>query len=147
MKISLILLLTDANSNAIQLCFHNFLNWRTPKFTNWKKQFFCQKTCKCGFLQIVDSGLLQLKKFRKQSWMPLKLASVRSVIYFLLLKSAEKCQFQNTRKFDASTPLNYPVPSTKFAVIQIQVSTETWHFRKKNFLKGGNLKLFGFFIW
>ena len=108
-KISLIILLTDANSNAIQLCFHNFLNWRTPKFTNWKKRFFCQKTCKCGFLQIVDFGHLQLKKIRKQSWMPLKLASVRSIIYnFLLLKLAEKCQFQNTRKLDASTPLYYP---------------------------------------
>ena len=77
-----------------------------------KKHFFAKKTCKCGFLQIVDSGILQLKKFRKQSWMPLKLASVRSVIYFLLLKSAEKCQFQNTRKLDASTPLHYPADST-----------------------------------
>ena len=111
-KISLIILLTDANSNAIQLCFHNFFNWRTPKFTNWKKRFFCQKTCKCGFLQIVDFGHLQLKKIRKQSWMPLKLASVRSIIYiYFSLKLAEKCQFQNTRKLDASTPLYYPALS------------------------------------
>ena len=97
-------------------------------------------------MQIVDSGLLQLKKFRKQSWMPLKLALVRSIIYiFFLLKSAEKCQFQNTRKFDASTPLNYPVPSTKFAVIQIQVSTETWHFRKKKFSERGKSQTFWLF--
>ena len=74
-----------------------------------KKTFICQKTCKCGFLQIVDSGHLQLKKIRKQSWMPLKLASVRSIIYiYFSLKLAEKCQFQNTRKIDASTPLYYP---------------------------------------
>ena len=114
-KISLIILLTDANSNAIQLCFHNFFNWRTSKFTNGKKWFFCQKTRKCSFLQIVDSGLLQCKKFRKQSWMPLKLASVRSITYiYFLLKSAEKCQFQNTRKLDASTPLYYPAITIGF---------------------------------
>ena len=98
-KISLIILLTDANSNAIQLCFHNFFNWRTPKFTNWKKPFFCQKTCKCGFLQIVDSGLLQLKKFRKQSWMLLKLASGRSIVLIFIyqnqLKSANSKIFVN----------------------------------------------------
>ena len=41
--------------------------------------------------------------------MPLKLALVRSIIYiFFLFKSAEKCQFQNTRKVDASPPLYYP---------------------------------------
>ena len=31
-----------------------------------KNDFFCQKTCKCGFLQIVDSGLLQLKQDVKE---------------------------------------------------------------------------------
>ena len=41
--------------------------------------------------------------------MPLKLASVRSIIYiYFSLKLAEKCQFQNTRKLDASTPLHHP---------------------------------------
>ena len=41
--------------------------------------------------------------------MPLKLASVRSIIYiYFSFKLAEKCQFQNTRKLDASTPLYYP---------------------------------------
>ena len=126
-KISLIILLTDANSNAIQLCFHNFFNWRTPNFTNCKKQFFCQKTRKCGFLQVVDSGLLQLKKFRKQSWILLKLASVRSIIYiFFLLKSAEKCQFQNICKLDASTPLHYPAQGNIYDRLQK---------RKKNILK------------
>ena len=45
--------------------------------------------------------------------MPLKLASARSIIYiYFLLKSAEKCQFQNTRKLDASTPLYYPEMKT-----------------------------------
>ena len=125
-KISLIILLTDANSNAIQLCFHNFFNLRIPKFTNCKKQFFCQKTRKCSFFANCGFWASPIKKIQKAKLNAIKISiSQKYHFYFYLSKSAEKCQFQNTRKFDASTPLNYPVPSTKFAVIQIQVSTET----------------------
>ena len=46
-----------------------------------KNNFFARKLVNVVFLQIVDSGLLQLKKFRKQSWMLLKLASDRSIVF------------------------------------------------------------------
>ena len=80
------ILLTDANFNGIQLCFLNFLHWRSPESTICKKlhlRVFWQKN---HFLPFVNFEVLQLKKLWKQSWMALELASVSSMIGEILIK-------------------------------------------------------------
>ena len=103
------ILLTDANSNAIQLCFQNFFNWRSPESTNCKKPHLRVFWKKYRFLQFVDFGVLQLKKLWKQSWMALELASVSSIICEILIKIGPKMTIFIYEFFgislDASTPL------------------------------------------
>ena len=133
-KISQMTLLTDANFNALQLCFHNFFNWRTPKSKNCKKRYFFQKTRKRWFFAICGCWASPIKKMIKSKVEEHQNRHqlVVSFVIFFLLKLAEKCQNQKTRKLDASTPLYYPAT---MSFVQIYLA-------KKN----GNIGLQDFFM-